>query len=256
MKNIIAIVCVAVAATIQAEQLKTLTEADNQLLAKRFRDLSPSEKTKYRELLDLRFLICDGGEMNYPGTPAGKILIVNLQKRVPAESINKIKSAFVSMMEYDLQFIDKDAEGDVVVRVVDKPDDKEALTVWPDKGRAEVNVAALAVDNPKPAFLAARTRKEILRGFSCATAGSSTGDALFGKIKRMKDLDNVAVEDFTLDIIMRVNRYLGDAGVNPVQHTTYREVLEAGYDVAPTNGYQKAIYEAVKKTTKLTKKIR
>lgn len=257
MKHLIIAACAAAAlCAVAEEELKKLTPEDEKVLAKSYARLSPEDKARYNEAADLKYLIEEGGEMNMPGTPSGKILVVNLQKRVPEDGLKKLHEAFQSMMEYDLRFVNKDEDGAVVVRIVDDPKGAEALTVWPDKGRAEVNVAVLAADNPKPAFLAARTRKEVLRAFSCATAGSNYGWALYGKLRGVKDLDDIAAEDFPLDIVMRTNRFLRDAGVRQIVHASYREVLEAGYDVAPTNGYQKAIYEKVKAKRPLTKKVK
>ena len=254
MKTLMSIVCATVATLAVAEELKTLSEADKALLARNYNTLTEAERQQRQVAADLRYLIEEGGAMNFPGTPRGKIRIVNLQKRVPTERLLKLRNTFTSMMAYDLDFTDKDGEASIVVRIVDKPDGK-SLTVWPDDGHAEVNVAALAADNPKPAFLAARVRKEIIRAFSCATCGSTYEAPLFGHVRNAKALDDIASEDFTIDVIMRTTSYLKNAGVIPLQPSTYREVLESGYDVAPTNGYQKAIYEEVKKTTKLTKKL-
>lgn len=255
MKTVITLLAGAMMSFSFAEELKTLSDADKALLARDYGKLSKEEKIKRDALANLRAMIEEGGEMSYPGTPSGRILIVNLQDRVPGKMLEKLHEAFFSMMEYDLQFTNKEAAAEIVVRIVDKPGQK-SLTVWPDDCQIEVNVAALAEDNPKPAFLAARTRKEVLRGFSCATAGTSYGMSLYGKLRSVKDLDNVAHEAFPVDIIMRTMSFLKEAGIEPLRMSTYREVLESGYDVAPTNGYQKAIYEEVRKTTKLTKKIK
>lgn len=255
MKMIASLVLAAAALAASGDEMKTLSAEDRALLAKKYDTLTPAEKAKRQELVAIRALIDDGGDMVFPGTPRGTILIANLQKRVPTERLAKLRESFTSMLAYDVRFSDADAKAEIAVRIVDRPDVKRALTVWPDEGQAEVNVAALAADDPKPAFLAARVRKEVIRAFSCATAGSTYESPLFGCVRSAKDLDKIVGEDFPLDVMMRSSSYLKGAGLTQIRRSTYREVVESGYDVAPTNAYQKAIYDEVKKTVKLTKKL-
>ena len=256
MKTLVAVVVAAIAVATSAETLQQLTEEQKALLKRNYSSLTPAEREKWDAAAKLRLLVTEGGLVNYPGTPSGRILIANMQSRVPSADLSALRQTFRGLMAYDIQFSNAEGDAAVMVRIVDKPEDKESLTVWPDKGAAEVNVAALAVDNPKPAFLAARTRKEVIRAFSCATAGSTYGNALYFKLRKgVKGLDYIGNEDIPLDVIMRSSKFFEDAGVRPVQSSTYRKVLEDGYDIAPTNGYQRAIYEEVKKTTKLTRKL-
>lgn len=253
-KTVIAICMALTLVKAGAEELKTLSKEDLDLLNRNYSSLSSEEQAKRRELSALRALIEDGGRMPYPGTPRGKVVIANLQKRVGQEKIEEVRRSFTTLMGYDLLFVDKETAGEIVIRIVDKPGER-ALTVWPDESQAQINVAALSADSPKPAFLSSRVRKEILRGFACLTAGSTYELGLYNKIKTLKDLDEIAIEEFPVDIIMRTTSFMKSAGVVPARTATYRSVLELGYDVAPTNGYQKAIYEEVKKTTKLYKKL-
>lgn len=255
-KLMLAAVAAFTFAAIADDEVRDLTDEERQLLKADITKLTPEQKIKRKAASELRFLRKEGGDMTFPGTPKGGVCVVNLQKRVPEADLASVRKSFQNMMGYDIRFTDKEASSDLTIRIVDRADGREALTVWPDTGRAEINVAVLAADSPKPAFLAARTRKEIVRAFAYATAGSTYGAPLFGKLRGgCRDLDNVGGEDFTLDITMRATRFLGDAGVLPARRSTYRAVLQAGYDVAPTNGYQKAIYEKVKAEKPFTKKL-
>lgn len=245
MKMLIAAAAAMTAVASVAEELKTLTEEDREFLRRDYSSMSDADKARRDELAKLRFLIDEGGEMVRPGTPRGHILVVNKQKRVPVESIRGMTVAFQGTMEYDIRFSDADGDAAIVLRIIDDPK-AQPLSIYPDAGRVDVNVAALAADNPKPAFLGARVRKELLRGFAYITGGSSYGTPLFGKIKSVKDLDDIADDGFPIDIMLRATKYLGGAGVRPKEVSTYRGVISKGFDIAPTNGYQKAIYEKVK----------
>lgn len=253
MKHIMMVVAAFACCAAWSEEVKTLSEADRELLAKDYSSLSAADKARRNEAAKLRFLIEQGGRCVRPGTPEGRILIVNKQKRVSQDDLLKVKSVFAGSLDYDIQISDKDGDAIVVLTVVDDPGAK-ALVAYPDECRVTVNVAALAEDNPKPAFLAARTRKELLRGFSSVTAGSSYGASLFSKISKTSDLDDLVASDFPLDMVLRITKFLEDAGAKPKEVASYRSLIRLGYDIAPTNAYQKAIYEREKANPRKSKK--
>lgn len=205
---------------------------------------------------ELRYLIKEGGEMNFPGTPRGVIRFVNLQKRVPVKEIESVLEAFHSTMAYDVQIVDADCDAEIKIKLVDDPA-APSLLVAPDDRWAQVNVAKLADEKTakKPPFLYARTRKEMLRAFGGVVMGSSYGAPLFSNIRAVKDLDDVSSEMFPIDIIMRANRNLKAIGLIPAQPGTYRSFVQNGYDIAPTNKYQEAIYNAIKAKRKLNKTV-
>ena len=249
--------CAVLTATASAVEYK-LTPEQEKLLATPYKQLSKEKQKESDALREKIAYVKYGGDMQMPGTPCGAVRFVNQQKRVATEKIVGLLDAFDGW-GYDIKIVDKD-EPDALVRVflVDKPDAKDALVVWPDKAMAEVNIAALVDEktDAKPAFLAARARKELLRAFSSATAGSTYGTKLFGKIAAPKELDKQALEGYPMDIMMRSTRYLDDLGAKPLAFSTYRDVLKLGYDIAPTNDVQKAIYEEISKTVKLTKRVK
>lgn len=245
MKMTAAICAAVLTGTALCEEIKTLSDADRELLKKPYMSLSAEDKAKRDELAKLRYLIEEGGEMARPGTPVGKVLVVNRQKKVSMDALRKFTEPFAYVMEYDIHFAEKETSAEIVLDIVDVPGER-ALSVYPDEGRAVINVAALAADKPAAAFLDARTRKEMLRAFAYMTAGSSYGTPLFARAKSVKDLDNIATESFPVDVTMRTMRYLKDLGMRPIERSTYRSLVSHGYEIAPTNGYQKAIYEKIK----------
>ena len=239
----------------------TLSPADIELLKKPYSKLTPAEKVQYDKANELRFIIEDGGEMNRPGTPAGKIRFFNCTKSVDTSKLAKIGKSFDEMMHYDVAIEDcdrqialanavqtrKELKADLAVFIISDAA-LSALTVLPDDGVALVNAARLGDATTKPPFLAARVRKECLRAFAYLTAGSTYGTPLFARISDPSQFDDIAGESYPVDLMMRAQRYLSPLGFEPRQTTTYREALESGFDIAPTNDYQKAIYEKVKKS--------
>ena len=252
----IAVVIFALCAlTSQGEELKKLSDLNLALLDKPYDKLTEAQRKERDEVGYWKSIIENGGEMNVPGTPKGRIRFVNLQTRVPTDKLKKVLAAFETSLAFDVAFADADCDAQLKVRIVEKPD-APALLVAPDDAWAEVNVAKLADAKTKPAFLAARTRKEILRAFAYLTAGSTYGTPLYQRPASLRAFDEIADESFPIDIIMRANKHLGSMGLKAVEQSTYRDVLTMGYDVAPTNGYQKAIYDEVKKTHPFTKSVK
>jgi len=235
-------------------ELRTLTPEEKEFLRIPYTKMTPEQRVRRAELMVLREMIENGGEMTVPGTPKGAIRFVNLQKRVPAASLDKAVDAFSSLMRFDVKIVDDPScKAELVIRLVEDPA-APTLLVAPEDGWAQINVTKLGDDKTKPAFLAARTRKEMIRAFSFLTAGTSRDIPLYGKIDKPSDLDDVAESGFAMDVVMRSSTYLRGMGVKPVEYATYRELIERGFDIAPTNDYQRAIRAEVK--TPATKKIR
>ena len=59
----------------------------------------------------------------------------------------------------------------------------------------------------------------------------------------MAELDKIVGEQFGIDTMMGVVKHLPEIGVVPDQRITYREACRKGIAPAPTNEYQKAIWE-------------
>ena len=254
MKRLIATGAIAVLSFAALAEMKKPSPEDLKLIEKPYTKLTADEKARRNEAVRLRTLVETGGEMCYPGTPKGTIRYINLQSRVPAADLQRAVKAFGNLMDYDVQIVNADCPASMKIKIVDDPAAPVLLTAPEDKW-AQVNVAKLGDAKTKPAFLAARTRKEMLRAFAFLAAGSQSEMPLCRPLKDVADLDQFAERGFTVDIIMRSKNYLELMGVTPRERSNYRAVISAGYDVAPTNDYQKAIYEEVKKTVKFDKKL-
>lgn len=254
MKTLTVIVASMLAYASFAE-MRLLTDEEKQLLSTPYQKLTPEQKQRRPALIRLQELIEEGGAMDFPGTPRGTIRIVSTQKRVAVSDFERVLKMFGSNLAYDIAIVEADCDATLKINIVDDPK-APVLLVAPEDRWAQINVAKLAADNPKPTFLAARTRKMIFRAFSFLTAGTASDMPLFGSLRSIKELDRIVESGFNIDVIMRTRKYLEHLDVMPREPSSYYNVLSAGYDIAPTNDYQKAIYEKVSKEVPLTKKLK
>ena len=133
-----------------------------------------------------------------------------------------------------------------VVSVVDIPG-WTSILVAPEDGWVQVNIAALAKDSPKTEVLEARTKKELWRAFVMLFGG---GNARFGKdlmrpVNSLADLDafpNLAPGPEPFNAVLDGARA---RGITCIRRTTYKAACEEGWAPAPTNEYQKAIWDKV-----------
>lgn len=255
MNRMTLVAVVATTALPLIAEINRPSEDDLKLIERPYESLTASEKVRRNEARRLRELIANGGMIDYPGTPSGTIRFVNLQRRIPSSDLAKVLQFFGSLMQYDVKIVDADCEASFKVKVVDEPS-APSLLVAPEEQWAQVNVAKLGDAKTKPQFLAARTRKEMVRAFSFLTAGTTSDLPLFNVIKSPAELDQHAERGFAVDIIMRSKNYMEGVGVVPREQASYRTVLKHGYDIVPTNDYQKAIYEEIGKSRPLKKKVK
>lgn len=221
--------------------------------------MTPEQKAAAKADRNLKMLKRDGGIIEIPGSCKGFIAFVNTQKRVADFDGGKISRLFGRNFHYDIRFSNSDPvtpataeaqraklKANIAVFVVDDPALGTMLTA-PEERWAIVNVARLAIGEPSAATLTARVRKEVLRAIAYLTAGSSYETTLVNAISKPSDLDNIAHERYPVDVTMRMHSYLTSSGVTRRSYDTYRNAIASGYDVAPTNQYQKAIWEEVHK---------
>ena len=202
-----------------------------------------------------------GGTVRKPGSAQGTALFLNAQSRV---SLGAMKIAFKEIDEnihpmYKVVSVDsvnllnpkKDIEkygGAVGVAIVDASE-LPALVVAPEDGWAIVNVARLADGTDSSDVIANRTAKELLRAFalSCGCAFMSrTQIVLRDDVRSPKDLDSKSIEpSYGVEAQMTLERLLPTYGLMPWKQTTYKKACQEGWAPAPTNEYQKAIWDKI-----------
>lgn len=198
-----------------------------------------------------------GGFVIMPGSQKGSIRIVNVQKVVPEKDLEHVLEFFRGTYDYDVKIVSgegvtpstavakrNECKADLAIFVVYDPEGTALLTA-PEDRWAFVNVAKLEKGARSLAYTAARTRKSILRALAYLTAGSQGDAPLVDAMKDPSDFDVIARPAFTSDVMARTVKYLKKLGITPKQKTTYRNALEQGANIAPTNEFQKAIWDKV-----------
>ncbi len=60
------------------------------------------------------------------------------------------------------------------------------------------------------------------------------------------DLDSLFSERYTFDFVQGMSKHLPNLGIKQFTRTIYKKACEEGWAPAPTNDYQKAVWEQVK----------
>ena len=194
------------------------------------------------------------------------VCFVNAQGRVPAEAIEWVAGQVRIALSLPARVVRPETplRGDNIAEavrcakaagvdaggMVSVIDSTEAptLLVAPDDGWAQVNVGALAKDNPSPAVLEARMKKEMWRAFIKMFGGGNSQNAMdvMRPIGSLADLD---ASETLVSSPEPFNSVLSEARarkITPVPRTTYKRACQEGWAPAPTNEFQKAIFDQVK----------
>ena len=67
-----------------------------------------------------------------------------------------------------------------------------------------------------------------------------------GTVRTAKELDAIPEESYGVDALMALRNGLPNYGVMPWHQTTYKRACREGWAPAPTNEFQKAIWEKTK----------
>lgn len=189
------------------------------------------------------------------------ILFLNTQKRVadaalnaPAEQVHKmlrLPTAFKSQPSDEpvteaLNAL-KSKDTAAVVVVADIPG-YPALLIAPENRWAIVNVAALGDKTVAAETLADRTQKELWRafGYLMGAAHSNFEVCLMKPVTAPEDLDALTAKTLGPEPLPKIMAHAQKLGVKPMRTTTYRKAVEEGWALAPTNDFQKAIWDELK----------
>lgn len=202
-----------------------------------------------------------GGFLERPDAAKGRVVFVNAQKIVPENELTNVavrlsrflhaKIAVVpgadvtcKTAQAALKGIENASAG---VFLVEHPDCPNTILVAPESKWAFVNVSALAADKAEPPFVAARTRKEMVRAFLslCGAYDSGYANSLMGNVDSLKALDKFIDDSPPMDVVGRSRKFLPLIGVDTRSMTTYIQAVKEGWAPAPTNDVQKAIWERI-----------
>lgn len=209
----------------------------------------PTAKKSNKEIMDHIAMKRYGGKIRQPNSERGEIVFVNTQKTVDASVLVKAMEKLERQFRYIVKVSDKDVDASasrLVVRLEDL-DRKERVLLAPESYWVSVNVKSLAADNPPKAILADRFEKEVRRAFAfvCGgTCGTEPG-GICRMVNSLSDLDAIPGLDFALDIEARIVNNMNETEVKPYRIAKYSEAVQEGWAPAPTNEFQKAIWDKV-----------
>lgn len=134
-----------------------------------------------------------------------------------------------------------------VISIVDVPN-QPSLLIAPEDGWAQVNMAALVKDSPSPEVLGVRAKKELWRAFIILFGGGNSRfhDDLMRPVTSLKDLDSSPNLVSSPEPFNAVTEGARARGITPLYRATYKRACKEGWAPAPTNDYQKAVWEQVK----------
>ncbi len=217
---------------------------------------APAEKPRLtKEQIQERIMKHTGGRLVRPGTKQGEVVYVNCQTRAGKELLEESKAYFedcskfnISIQEGSFTFPNPTIKGNASLFIIDD-ETMPPILLAPESRWAMINVAPLAKGyGEQPAFFNARVKKELTRGFAmlCGATNSGYPQALTGGIVETKMLDKHVDARLPVDVIARFAPYMEPFGVTPAVMTTYRKACQEGWAPAPTNDFQKAIFEQIK----------
>ena len=226
-------------------------------------------KPSHLEVLGRKGYKINGGALIKPGSQRGAIAIIDQQGRVDRSALEAVKATIEKNQKIVVKVVTEDkaikpldgmknADANFVIAVVDDTD-SPVMAVAPEERWATVNVAKLAVGadgkETQGEFLASRLRKELLRAFAflCGGAGSQfEGNIMCAS--QVAQLDEYQ-EFVPMDMVKRAEKYMTRCGVTPLRIATYRTACKEGWAPAPTNDFQKAIWNEVRAIPKNPMKI-
>lgn len=190
-----------------------------------------------------------GGRIRQPNSEKGCVIFVNQQKLVDVSVVDSVIAEWAKKYHVTIKSSETDVnsgQGTIVIRIEDI-DRKEPLILAPENFWASINVRSLAKDNPPAAILKNRVEKELKRAYAFVnggTCGSEPG-GLCGTVASLSDLDAIQAKLYTPDVEVRLLNNQASVGVEPYRVVKYIDACQEGWAPAPTNEYQKAIWDQV-----------
>lgn len=206
-----------------------------------------------------RMLVATGGIVQTP--IRGPVLkYINLQNRI---SLERITETVVQIDRiFHLPYMIEVGRGDyqtaageslkgtncALVVIVADVAEQPSLLLAPGSRWVLVNVWALAADKPNEEKLCKRVQKELWRAFSYSLGApnSMSSMCLLRPVVGLEGIDSLKGQTICPEPLNKILQTAKDMGMNPVRSIPYKKACEEGWALAPTNHYQKAIWDEVK----------
>ena len=229
--------------------------ADTPMSPSGTKSLTPEERKALHDRLGMeRF----GGYVTARGTPSGSIVVVNGQKRVSADNFDYTSYAAGKWLKGLVKVVGGEAatvataaelrkrhNADFAVFIVDDKDLPPSL-IAVEAQWAILNIGALAAGGANDELVRIRAKNEFSRVMTILCGGfcSQYPAPLMNFVVGISDLDR-CLADPPGDMTARMKGYLDRHGIKPEQKVFYRKACQEGWAPAPTNGYQRAIWNQV-----------
>lgn len=248
MKKIVLVAVAAFAASVIAVEKAAKPVAVGPTLANAAAANAPAltdaEKAARKAAAQKRMLERTGGMVEMPGT--GKLVIVNCQKKVPAEVLQAKVDQFIKFLHVKIELVEGSwrlgtpvpGDANAALFVVDDPALPISL-IAPEAQWGALNVANLDAD--------ARFRKAFTRA-AVSTFGAGVSQikgSAMQTVKKVEDLDKLHSDSFGFDSLSCIMRNLENLGVTQTKKSSYRKACIDGWAPQPTNDYQKAVWEEI-----------
>ena len=192
-----------------------------------------------------------GGDMLDTREMKGCFVIINAQQSASTNLIQSAVNLFLNEVPINHRIdtgsfdIHKpDLRGQATLFIID--DARYPMSLLAPEARwAVVNVAQLKCE--KTPYFEARVHKETFRALAllAGAAGSKYDHCITGCVTKPEDLDNLAEIKMPVEMKDRFAKHLPGYGIVPGRKTTYLHACREGWAPAPTNEFQKAIWEKV-----------
>ena len=238
-----------------AADAKPKVKKTAQQIAEEYAKLSPQEKAERRRRFMEAKMRNTGGKIVQPGSQQGSIVFYDCQSTFKPEAIDKTVKELARELQYDIrrEKIDAAPTSKVVkeflkekgttfgIFLVDDKDDPNTLSIFPEQKYAVINAVAVGGKD-------LRFQRELKRTFAmlCGASCSTYPASLLSAVVAPIDLDSFVNDDYSVDIIQRMNIYLKGYEVKPARTVTYAMAVQEGWAPQPTNEYQKAAWDRIR----------
>ena len=193
-----------------------------------------------------------GGMIKDTRQQKGRLVVVNAQTaakdgwlKEACANIENFSKIAIELSQGSFSLPSPKVVGDATLFIVDDAGMPMSL-VAPEGKWAMMNVATLKSD--KEVFFEKRVKKAISRALAylMGAASSQADISVMGCITKSEDYDQIMSEKLPIDVVTRFPRYLVGYGITPYTHARYQDAVSQGWAPAPTNDFQKAIWEKVR----------
>ena len=214
--------------------------------------INPEERAARKARLEEWQMREFGGLVTKPGSQKGVVVCMDCQKLVPREWIDEVLTYFREETRFridyrtgEFNFPSPKTDAEATLFLVDD-EHLPAILVAPENRWALLNLRVVAKEK-RPAFLQARTKKQISRSLAllCGASNSQFPGSLTRGIVNEEDLDRNIDYVLPVDIFKRMRSYMEPLGVMPELSIPYDSACQEGWAPPPTNQYQKAVWDKV-----------